>query len=432
MLSIKQTASRATAGGPVVLRQKSGAVGAGIRDGLQCAVLPWGTNIAGLPQPFSTYRSGPNGIAFATTNAGAIYNGGDTTFFVVAHLNGVAPDAVAIGRGRYNNSINSANWLRFNGSTLEHNRSYSSDARWEWASVTGAVTTGLNSYAVTSNGAAALGSGGATLFKNGSALTTSTSSGGTAVGGNAYDTSIDVGKGTAPGATAVTGAIDGQILVGYFWGRVLSAAEIAALHQSPYLPLAPRRIWVPATAIAGGGTALQGVGTSAATGQATLTVTSQLTGTGTTPVTGSGTLSVQAALASQASSTAAGQATLTVQAQLTGTGNTQATGQGTLTTGGSGAALQSSASTSASGRATLTVRAQLQTLLAIAQAQASATLTVRCVLAGTAVALSSGVGTLSAAGQSASVAAMTASRAARSQEVAARPSQRSASRRPVQ
>jgi len=177
----------------------------------------------------------------------------------------------------------------------------------------------------------------------------------------------------------------------------LSIGECVALANNPWQLFKPLRIWVPVAAVASGA-ALQGRGTSAATGQATLTVTSNLTGTGNTPATGSGTLTVQAALASQASSTAAGQGTLTVQAQLTGTGNTQATGQATLTTGGSGAVLQSSASSSAYGQGTLTVQAQLQTLLAIAQAQASATLTVRSQLQGVGLVSASGSGVLSTVG----------------------------------
>ena len=264
-------------------------------------------------------------------------------------------------------------------------------AAHSWATAAGPVTNGALDRYVLRGAAGSQSTTGSdwTLYRNGIIVARGTS---TTYGAN---TAGGFRIGALLGATDVFEGLIGEMRL---WSRALSDQEMAAEStllgsMELYAPLA-RRVFVGAA----GGAALQGAGTAAATGQGTLTVTSQLAGTGTTPATGSGTLTAQAALASQASATASGQGTLTVQAQLAGTGIAQASGQGTLTTGTSGAVLQSSASSSSSGQGTLTVQAQLQTLLAIAQAQASATLTVRCVLAGSASAAASGVATLSTVG----------------------------------
>ena len=53
----------------------------------------------------------------------------------------------------------------------------------------------------------------------------------------AFDGAIDIGHGTASGATAITGSIDGTVEIGLHFTSYLSDADIAELHRNPYQAL---------------------------------------------------------------------------------------------------------------------------------------------------------------------------------------------------
>lgn len=139
---------------------------------------------------------------------------------------------------------------------------------------------------------------------------------------------------------------------------------------------------------------LRAVAVGELTTQAALAGAGQVAAVGTGTLTTGGSGAALGSTAGQLQASAVG--ALTVQAVLAGAGTAAAAGTGTLSTGSSGAALVSSGvALSASGTGSLATRAALAATLAIAQASATAALTVRAVLAGAGVAHLQGGGALS-------------------------------------
>lgn len=214
-----------------------------ITRGLTAVYIPSAKADAKGAGAFTTVTRSLNGIATATDSGNSIPTGvnAKVSYFVVASLNAVTADAVAIGRVRYNGSTNYGACLRFNGANIEANKA-DGTAVWSYASVTGAVSVGRNSYG------AAIQSGAASeVYKNGKKLTINDF-----YSENTYiernETGIDIGKATSTGQTAITAAIGGVIEVGFVFNRVLSDSEFALLHANPWQIFRPltKQVLVPA------------------------------------------------------------------------------------------------------------------------------------------------------------------------------------------
>lgn len=196
---------------------------------LAAAYLPFGWIFRGSSGPYSSANCTPTQINTATASGVSV--GSANTFVVVANLTTVSgTDSVAFGRIRYNGSNNYGAGLRFNGSTssLEANKSDGTASTWAYDYVTGGIQTGRHVYAATiQNGVASV------LWRDGAKLTPS---GSFTPNANivAFDSTLDAGQGTASGATAITGAINGGLEIGLYFDSVLSDAEIISISANPW------------------------------------------------------------------------------------------------------------------------------------------------------------------------------------------------------
>jgi len=201
---------------------------------------------------FAGYTVSSRGIQQGVTAAAGVDSSATGhTFLVVAGLTAVSADAVAFGRLRYTGSANYGAGLRFNAATLELDGGVGTSA-WHYSASSSAVQTGRHVYA------GAIGVGDVTstgrLWRDGTLLTTGIHSA-TAYAATAFDGLVDLGKGTASGATAITGGIAGNIESGLYYNRSLPSEDIEALSAAMLRGRLPfmrsQRIWVPVSA--GGG-----------------------------------------------------------------------------------------------------------------------------------------------------------------------------------
>ena len=198
---------------------------------------------------YTTALGEADAVVKATANHGVVATNPvradlPVSFFIKAKLNGLVPDAIGLGRVRYNGSTNYGACLRLKANKLE--LSVGRGGTWAFANgAAGSVKTGIHTYA----GSAA--SGGYSLWADGAPLSVlNTSSNGTLPTAT-EDGVVDVGQGTASGATAVTGAIDGCISIGIVSQSVWSNADVAILHVNPFDVLEPLSV---SRVVAGGGT----------------------------------------------------------------------------------------------------------------------------------------------------------------------------------
>jgi Concanavalin A-like lectin/glucanases superfamily len=85
------------------------------------------------------------------------------------------------------------------------------------------------------------------LYKNGVGEVASATAGANRVVPEVTDAPLSVGA-----YSAGSGFFSGQLFVVYRWGRILSQSEMAQLHANSWQLLAPRRIYIPTAAAAGG------------------------------------------------------------------------------------------------------------------------------------------------------------------------------------
>jgi len=202
--------------------------------------------------PYSGYTVSSRGVQKGLTSAAGVDSSATGhTFLVVANLAAVSSDAVAFGRLRYTGGANYGAGLRFNAATLELDGGIGTSA-WHYSASSSAVQTGRHVYA----GAIGVGDGTSTgrLWRDGALLTTGVHSA-TAYASTRWDSQIDLGSGTATGATAITGAISGHIESGLYYTRSLPTEDVEYLSAAMLRGRLPfmrrRRIWVPVSA--GGG-----------------------------------------------------------------------------------------------------------------------------------------------------------------------------------
>ena len=225
-------------------RQPQGAVELAsnwVACGLRAVFLPIAGALPGRTVAYTTVTRGVGGLSQATMpGVGSIgTNWRGVTFFVVANLNSTTPDAVAIGRVRYNNANNFGAALRFNTSRIEYNKGTGTSVWGFYTTATGRVLTGRNSYA-----AIDIPGSIPKVYRNGvdagfEGYTNET------ITPTAFDGAMDVGQSTASGQTAITGAIDGLIEIGAWFDAPITVAQLRALSDNPWQLLQPRRIWVP-------------------------------------------------------------------------------------------------------------------------------------------------------------------------------------------
>jgi len=327
----------------------------------------WGNLVTKTAGPVS---AGGMTVATGTNTSGLGISTVANTLFCVANLSAVGVDAIAVGRLRYSGSANYGVGLRFNNTGLELDYGAGTSA-WSYGLCAGVISTGRNSYAGSIN--VATGDSSIVLYLNGAApstpSTTGSSHGTTAV---AWDAAIDIGKGTASGATAITGSIVGGIEIAATFASVLSAADIAALHRNPwklFAPLQSRSIWVGITAASTGTVALTGNSATATAGvlsaPASLTLTSNsssatqgalvpalsLAATGNSASATQGTLVPSLSIALTANSASATAGSLGLSGSLALSGNSASATQGALTPGLS-LALSANSSTASAGSLT--------------------------------------------------------------------------------
>lgn len=205
--------------------------------------------------PYSGYTVSSRGVQKGLTSAAGVDSSATGhTFLVVANLAAVSSDAVAFGRLRYTGGANYGAGLRFNAATLELDGGIGTSA-WHYSASSSAVQTGRHVYA----GAIGVGDSTSTgrLWRDGALLTTGVHSA-TAYASTRWDSQIDLGSGTATGATAITGAISGHIESGLYYTRSLPTEDVVYLSAAMLRGRLPfmrrRRIWVPVSAGAGGTT----------------------------------------------------------------------------------------------------------------------------------------------------------------------------------
>jgi hypothetical protein len=202
--------------------------------------------------PYSGYTVSSRGVQKGLTSAAGVDSSATGhTFLVVANLTAVSSDAVAFGRLRYNGGANYGAGLRFNAAALEIDGGVGTSA-WHYSVSSSAVQTGRHVYA----GAIGVGDTTSTgrLWRDGALLTTGVHSA-TAYAASRWDGQVDLGGGTATGASAITGAISGHIESGLYYARSLPTEDVeylsAAMLRGRLPFMRSRRIWVPVSA--GGG-----------------------------------------------------------------------------------------------------------------------------------------------------------------------------------
>lgn len=206
--------------------------------------------------PYSGYTVSSRGVQKGLTSAAGVDSAATGhTFLVVANLTAVSSDAVAFGRLRYNASANYGAGLRFNAATLELDGGIGTSA-WHYSASSSAVQTGRHVYA----GAIGVGDSTSTgrLWRDGSLLTTGVYSA-TAYAASRWDGQVDLGGGTASGASAITGSISGHIESGLYYARSLPTEDVEYLSAAMLRGRLPfmrrRRIWVLGS-VGGGATGL--------------------------------------------------------------------------------------------------------------------------------------------------------------------------------
>ncbi len=202
--------------------------------------------------PYSGYTVSSRGVQKGLTSAAGVDSSATGhTFLVVANLTAVSSDTVAFGRLRYNGGANYGAGLRFNAATLEIDGGVGTSA-WHYSASSSAVQTGRHVYA----GAIGVGDTTSTgrLWRDGALLTTGMHSA-TAYAASRWDGQVDLGGGTATGASAIKGAISGHIESGLYYARSLPTEDVeylsAAMLRGRLPFMRSRRIWVPVSA--GGG-----------------------------------------------------------------------------------------------------------------------------------------------------------------------------------
>jgi len=199
--------------------------------------------------PYSGYTVSSRGVQKGLTSAAGVDSSATGhTFLVVANLAAVSSDAVAFGRLRYTGGANYGAGLRFNAATLELDGGIGTSA-WHYSASSSAVQTGRHVYA----GAIGVGDGTSTgrLWRDGALLTTGVHSA-TAYAASRWDGQVDLGGGTATGASAITGAISGHIESGLYYARSLPTEDVeylsAAMLRGRLPFMRSQRIWVPVSA----------------------------------------------------------------------------------------------------------------------------------------------------------------------------------------